>query len=274
MTGRDRGRRPAGERQSRSAETFGEQNTGLTPPCNLCALLLHRLRSQPKPRPAPPGTARVLRIALVTDDEATRFAARKVVEAQRDGWSLDTYHPYCLAPGASGPAQKSLPAEAQTPDIILTGLLGASPAGLACVRRLKALSPDLPVVVIIGKCHGPLVVQVCLAGADGWLVKPVVPVKLAQAINSVAQGVPALSEQIQEALVNFLHRAGASLYACDLTPRQQEIVGCLAAMLSDKEISDCLSMSMNALHVHWVQIFKKLGVHNRRQAFRKVVLGG
>jgi DNA-binding CsgD family transcriptional regulator len=45
-------------------------------------------------------------------------------------------------------------------------------------------------------------------------------------------------------------------------------------MLSDKEISDCLSMSMNALHVHWVQIFKKLGVHNRRQAFRKLVLGG
>ena len=115
--------------------------------------------------------------------------------------------------------------------------------------------------------------QGCLAGADGWLVKPVVPVRLTQAINLVAQGVPALSEQIQEALVSFLHRAGASLFAPDLTPREQEIVGCLAAMLSDKEISDCLSMSLNALHAHWVQIFKKLGVHNRRQAFRKVVLG-
>jgi DNA-binding NarL/FixJ family response regulator len=274
MTGRDRGWGPAGEKQARSAEGFGELNTGLTPRCSLCALLLHRLRSRPKPSPAPSGTARARRIALVTDDEATRCAAWKVVEAQRDGWSLDTYHPCCLAPGASGPAQKLLSAEAQAPEIILIGLVGPSPAGLACVRRLKALSPDLPVVVIVGKCDGPSVMQGCLAGADGWLVKPVVPVKLAQAIDSVAQGVPALSEQMQEALVNFLHRAGASLYACDLTPRQQEIVGCLAAMLSDKEISDCLSMSMNALHVHWVQIFKKLGVHNRRQAFRKLVLGG
>jgi DNA-binding NarL/FixJ family response regulator len=157
------------------------------------------------------------------------------------------------------------------PDIVLIGLARPTPAAFACVRKLKSLTPAIPMVIISGRCDGGAIVQACLAGADGWLVKPVLPAKLARAISSVAQGVPVLCEETVKALVHFLRRTGTSLSAHDLTAREQEIVGCLAAKLSDKEISDRLSMNMSTLHVHLVKLYKKLGVHNRRQAVRKLL---
>ena len=69
----------------------------------------------------------------------------------------------------------------------------------------------------------------------------------------------------------LLHQAGRSLYAYDLTPREQEIIGCLAAMLSNKEICERLKIHKETLHVYLVKLYKKLGVHSRRQAARKLL---
>ena len=284
MAGQDRGRGAApGEQECAQKPGLGTgQATDPTPPCDLCTLLRHRLRKPSNRQHAPRGAGHGLRIALVTDDEATRLAARKVVVAQRDGWSLDTYLPCCHASGASRLTQKSPRSGEETdhasaipPDIILIGLTSPELPQYACVRKLKALSPAVPVVIISGRCDGESIVQGCMAGADGWLVNPVAPANLARAISSVAQGVPLLCEETAKALVHFLRRKGTSLYAHDLTAREQEIVGCLSAMLSDKEISDRLAINKHTLHVHLVHLYKKLGVHSRRQAVRKLLgMGG
>jgi two-component system nitrate/nitrite response regulator NarL len=113
-----------------------------------------------------------------------------------------------------------------------------------------------------------------MAGADGFLLKSITPEELVRALSSAAQGVPVLCDEAQKALMHFLHRAGRSLSSHDLTPREQEIVSCLAATLSNKEICERLCMEMNTLHVHLVHLFRKLGVHNRRQAFRKLLPQG
>jgi DNA-binding NarL/FixJ family response regulator len=278
MAGQERGPRSTGEKRPHAAAASGGQAAHTAPPCDLCALLLGQCRKPSNRRHAPSGPDRGLRIALLANDKATYLAAWEMVEAQRDGWSLDTYHPCCHAPSAARLTQKSRRSGAEAghasgipPDIILLGLAGSDPSQYACVRKLKALSPAVPVVIISGRCDGRLIVQACLAGADGWLLNSVAPAKLARVISSAAQGVPALCEEAAGALVHFLHRTGISLYAPDLTAREQEIVGCLPAMLSDKEMSDRLSMNRQTLHSHLGHIFKKLGVHNRRQALRKLL---
>jgi len=283
MAGQNRGRGVApGEQECAQTPGVGKgPATDPTPPCDLCALLRHRLRKPSSRQHAQPGSGHGFRIALVTDDEATRLTARKMVEALRDGWSLDTYPPCCHAPGASRLTQESRRNEAKAdrasgipPNIILMGLTGPDLSEYACVRKLKALSPNFPVMIISSPCDGGSIMQGCLAGADGWLVNPVAPAKLAGAICSVAQGVPVLCEEAAKAIAIHLRRTGTSLCAHSLTPREQEIVGCLAAKLSDKEISDRLSMNMHTLHSHLGHIFKKLGVHNRREAVGKLLGAG
>ena len=78
------------------------------------------------------------------------------------------------------------------------------------MRRLKALAPDLAVLMIGPTSDGAAIVQCCMAGADAYLPKPVAPEDLGHAVSAVAQGGAALCTAAQRALLNVLHRAMAA----------------------------------------------------------------
>jgi DNA-binding NarL/FixJ family response regulator len=243
-------------------------------------------------RPAnPPATdqaSRVtphgLRIALVDDDAGTCLVARQMVQAQRDGWSLEVHHPSCparKAAGREGASHPTAPGQdhgpGSTPDIVLVGLSGQKDARLACVKKLKALAPDLPVLIISDDRDEASIAERCAAGADGYLLKPLAPDELARAVLSVAQGWPVLSPEAQKAILNVFHRVATATTAWfpGLTGREQEMAGCLVASLHDKEISTRLGMAEATVHAHLTRVYRKLGVHNRRQAVAKLLgLGG
>jgi len=256
----------------------GEQATDTGAPCDFCARLGRN--RPPKRRHAPSGTGHGLRIALVDDDEDTERAAREVTRAQHDGWRLETYHPCFLVREASGvrgvSCAKAVKGDdwcGSLADIVLVGLSSRDDARLACVRRLKGLAPDLPVLIISDRRDGASIAQYCMAGADGWLIRPLLPAELARAVRAAAEGGPVLCQEAEKALLDFLHRAGATLSSHGLTRREREIVGCLAENLSNKEIAVRLGVSTDTVHVHLGHLFRKLGVHRREQAVRKL-LGG
>ena len=51
-----------------------------------------------------------------------------------------------------------------------------------------------------------------------------------------------------------------------LTPREREVLQALTGGLSDKQIAERLKVSVGTVGNHFVNIFKKLGVHSRLQA--------
>lgn len=51
-----------------------------------------------------------------------------------------------------------------------------------------------------------------------------------------------------------------------LTPRERDVVLCLAAGRNPAEIADELGMSANTVRTHANKIFAKLGVHSRLEA--------
>ena len=118
-------------------------------------------------------------------------------------------------------------------------------------------------MIISGFCDAASIVQCCMAGANGCFVKPVVASDLGLAVSSAAQGRLALCPQAERALMSFLYRAGMAASSLGLTWREQQIVGCLTEHLSDKEIGQRLGVATNTVHVHLVQLFRKLGVHSR-----------
>jgi hypothetical protein len=53
------------------------------------------------------------------------------------------------------------------------------------------------------------------------------------------------------------------------------MAGCLVANLCDREISTRLGMAEATVHVHLTRLYRKLGVHSRRQAVAKLLgVGG
>jgi len=154
-----RGTRPIGEKCPCTAAVSGCQVNRSASLCDLCALLrLHTCRPS-HPRRSSTVAPHGLRIALVDDDEGTHLAAREMVQAQRDGWTLEAHHPSCrtldpsrLADASHRSAAKADCTSRPPPDIVLVGLRGPDLSRLACVRKLKGLSPGLP-MMIISECR-------------------------------------------------------------------------------------------------------------------------
>jgi DNA-binding NarL/FixJ family response regulator len=230
--------------------------------------------------PAAPARHR-LNVAFVDSDDRLRLAVWKMVRAHGDGWTLEAYHQSCFLPQPSGSGRPSLRTAPEPdhgsglpPDIVLVHLTTAHSSCLGCVRKLKSLAPDLPVVIITGLCDGGSILQWLMAGADGCLLGPVAAADLAAVLRAAAQGWPALCPQAEKAVIDFLHRAGASLLAHDLTDREQDIAGCLMGKLSRKEMSERLRLAPNTVHVLTAHVFKKFGVHTREELVRKLLGGG
>jgi DNA-binding NarL/FixJ family response regulator len=270
---------PTGEKRPRTGHTSGEQAAYTAPPCHLCALW-----RQPTNPPGTRHSSRVrprgLRIALVDEDPRMDLVARQMVQAQGDGWTLEVYHPCCPVRGTAGPKGSFRPNPVQghhrasrPPDIVLISLSGHEDARLACVRKLKALAPLLPVLIVSRDRDEALVAECCAAGGDGYILKPLSPEQLARAVSSVAQGSPVLCVEAQKAILNVLHRSATAttVWFPGLTGSEQDIAGCLVAHLSDKEISTHLGMAKNTVHVHLTRLYGKLGVHSRRQAVAKLL---
>jgi DNA-binding NarL/FixJ family response regulator len=270
---------PTGQKRTHLAPVNGRQATPTDPRCDLCVLLGH----SPSQSTLDHQLSTRLRIALVDGDQGTRLAALEMVQAQRDGWTMQVYHPPCQVRGRSCLKRASCPNALDVdghpgnpPDIILISLSILDGSGFACVRKLKALAPDLPVLIICGRFDEASIAEYCIAGADGYLLNPVAPEELANAVTSVAQGWPVLCPEAQKAIMNVLHRAATAttVWFPGLTGREQEIAGCLMAHLCDNDISTRLDIKEATVHVHLTRLYRKLQVHSRRQAVAKLLGAG
>jgi DNA-binding NarL/FixJ family response regulator len=268
-----------GMKRPRAAALSGGPVTTTKPHCGLCTCL-QLLRQTARAHATPRGASHPLRIALLNGHEDARFTLRDLLKAQRSGWTLEVYHPPSTSGGLVTPkdgtcalAQDINRGHAQPPDVVLMYLSGTQRSRVACVRRIKVLAPHLPVMIIGAGIDGTEIAEYCAAGADGYLLKPPTPEALARAVDSLAQGWPVLCPEAQKRVLDVLQRAGAAstVRFPGLSSREQEIAGCLVAHLSDKEISTRLGISEATVHVHLTRLYRKLGVHSRRQAVAKLL---
>jgi len=207
------------------------------------------------------ASGKPFRISLVDDDISMYRAAQAIVKNHSKDWILEYY------PDSSQALQKLpyAPSNVVFVDIQMPGC-----SGIDCVRKLKCLLPDLPVVMFTACPDRESILLSLMAGACGYLIKPVSSDQLVGAIEKVAQGRSALCEEAQTAMLTLLHGAfEMALSNSKMAMRERQIMACLAQNLADKEISERLHIAPNTVHVYLVQIFKKLRVHNRSEAIQK-----
>jgi DNA-binding NarL/FixJ family response regulator len=271
---------PGAEECTRVAAGVGE-TTPTAPHCGFCAHLRARGKKSNR-RPPPLRAPQGLHVAFVGGDRATCLVARQMVQAQRDGWTLEVYLPSCPVRETARRESSSRPPEGDhgpgnAPDVVLISVMGREDSRLACVRKIKGLAPALPVLIISGDSDPASIVERCAAGADGYVLKSLAPEELARAVALAAQGWPAMCREAQKALLNVVHRSATATTPSfpGLTGREREIAGCLVASQCDKEISTRLGIAEATVHVHLVRLYRKLGVHSRQQAVAKLLgVGG
>ncbi len=160
------------------------------------------------------------------------------------------------------------------PDVVVTDIRMPptnDDEGIAAARAIRRSHPGTGVVVLSQFAEPEYVLLLFEDGSDrlGYLLKDRVdPAELERAIRSVAGGGSAVDGSIVDVLVQA--RTGRSSPIDALTPREREVLGCIAEGLNNGAVADRLVLSEKAVAKHINSIFSKLGLAFEEQSHRRV----
>ena len=162
-------------------------------------------------------------------------------------------------------ALKHLPVE--QPDVLLLDLELPNTQGIELILNIVARWPKLAILVLTIHDDNARIFEALEAGAIGYLIKPVAPAKLLEAIAEAHAGGSPMASQIARLVVKRFQQRSRSRQELDtLTPRETEILEQVARGLQTKEIADLLSISERTIGSHLRNIYEKLHVHSRAAA--------
>jgi len=152
------------------------------------------------------------------------------------------------------------------PGLVLMDLSMPRMNGMDAIREIKKRSPETKILVLTVHKTEEYILATFRAGADGYALKDSTYAELVLAIKSVLTGKPYLSPGISEKVIQgFLEgrRTLKTRTAYDsLTHREREILKLIAEGYKNKEIADCLCISVKTVEKHRANLMDKLGLHN------------
>jgi len=195
---------------------------------------------------------------LVADDHAVvRAGLRSMVEATE----IDI-----AAEAADGIQALQLAIE-QRPDLVLLDVRMPGSDGIACLARIRAELPDLPVLMFSAYDNPTYIARAVALGAAGYLVKTATRDELLAAIRRSAAGESIWTREELRRVTGALSTPRVSVdLEVPLTKRESEVLKQLAQGLSNKEIAQALSISYETVKEHVQHILRKVGVSDRTQA--------
>jgi two-component system nitrate/nitrite response regulator NarL len=108
------------------------------------------------------------------------------------------------------------------------------------------------------------------AGACGYLLKNIDTDYLIRAIRRAASGETVVAEAMTGKLVALLQGGGPAVQPLSgldkLTPREKDIIACLARGESNKTIARTLDVAESTVKIHVANVLKKLNLTSRVQA--------
>jgi DNA-binding NarL/FixJ family response regulator len=203
----------------------------------------------------------MITISLVDDDARLRESIARFVDGSPGFRCVSTY-------GSARAAMEHLPAD--RPDVVLMDINMPGMNGIECVQRLKAALPELQVVMLTVYEDTEKIFQALSAGATGYLLKRLPPAKLLEAISEVHAGGSAMSSSIARKVVaSFQQRPPPKEAPVHLSPREQNVLDCLAKGLTYKQIANQLGISIETIRTHLRRVYEKLHVQSRTEAVAK-----
>ena len=175
----------------------------------------------------------------------------------------------CRCVGSFGSAEEALrKLPALKPELVLMDIHLPNLSGIECTARLKALLPDVRVLMLTVYEDETKIFQALKAGASGYILKRTGKKEIVEAINELRQGGAPMTSAIARKVVESF-RESPPKEETKLTRRETEILDCLARGFSNKEIAQQLSLSVETVGWHLKQIYEKLHVHCRTEAAMK-----
>lgn len=177
---------------------------------------------------------------------------------------LETFDDLLLVgQAANGAEAVRLCAEVQ-PHVVLMDLVMPKMDGVAATRAIRQAYPEIQVIALTSFDDRELVQGALQAGALGYLLKNASIDELAEAVRNARKRRPTLAPEALQALVSAAQQPDPPGH--DLTDRECEVLGLMAAGLSNPEIARRLTIEISTVKTHVSNILFKLQVSNRMEA--------
>ena len=200
-------------------------------------------------------------ISIVEDNDQLRGTLARVLN-RAEGFQ-------CISHFANAEdALKALPNE--KPDVVLMDINLPGMNGVECVRQLKQLCPKTQVIMLTVYEDTENIFNALAAGATGYMLKRTPQAELLEAIREVHRGGSPMTTHIaRKVVLSFQQTAAIAQPSEVLSPREQEVLDCLAQGFLYKEIAEKLGISYETVHTYIRRIYEKLQVRTRTEAVAK-----
>jgi DNA-binding NarL/FixJ family response regulator len=209
-------------------------------------------------------TDEIVRILIVDSQRVTRAGLQRLLEAYAGLQVI-------------GQAADGVQAVSETlelgPHVVLMDAQLPNGQSLEALRQIKQLNLNTKVLLLSTQNREEYLYETLRAGADGYILKDIVPDELAEAVRTVARGEILIQPQLAGRLLSRFGRRGNTPYE-SLTTREMEVLRLLARGLRNKEIAARLFVSERTVNFHLANIYQKLSVSGRTEALSKALEQG
>jgi DNA-binding NarL/FixJ family response regulator len=211
--------------------------------------------------------AKKIQVTVVEDDAGIRSNLSKMIDST-PGFQCRAAYPDGMT------ALKQIPGN--RPDVVLMDINMPGMLGTECVRQLKCVAPDVPVLMLTVYDDSEQIFKSLQAGATGYLLKRTSKEKLLEAIREITDGGAPMSRQIARRVVRYFQEVSQMPATPQrapevetLTEREEQVLALLAKGHAYKEIADLLNISFETVRSYVRTIYDKLHVHSRTEATLK-----
>jgi len=203
----------------------------------------------------------MIKILIVDDHPLIREGLKKILQTEMDFVVVGE-----LAKGSE--VQEFI--KNKTCDLIILDINLPGRNGLDVLKDVKALRPDISVLMLSILPEEQFAVRAIRAGAAGYITKDGAPEELIRAIRKIASGRRYVSEQLAENLALDISFKSDKLLHERLSDREFQILLLIGSGKSTKEIARLLLISQSTVNTYRSRIFEKMALKTTGQLIHYV----
>jgi len=197
---------------------------------------------------------------LITDDHAVlRRGLRQILE---DGFGKIQF-------GEASNASEAIAAVAREHwDLVVLDITMPGRSGLDALKEIKAIKPNMRVLVLSVHSEDQFAVRVLKAGASGFLNKDSAPEELVKAVRKVIAGGRYVSASLAEKLAFNLDHPSDELPHQKLSDREFQVLRMIGSGKTVSEIAEELVLSVKTVSTYRARILEKMNLNTNAELTR------